>query len=106
MPAGASGMGDILSLSRKFERALRNQTGANFTLEELVALADVGTLDAIQKVKNEELVAKCRAKIPRTSSEITGSTNGGTENRRMSGKSPITTSGDGKSYIAALTAGA
>ena len=98
-------MGDALTAAKKFKRALRNETGAKFKLEELRAFADAGVLDIIQRIEAEELKAGWLAKPLPTSSETGGSTSDGTGGRRTSGRSPAMTPALDRSAIAALVAG-
>jgi len=85
----------------KYRRALRNQTGANFTLDQLREMARHGVLELLARLEAEYL---CHEKTPLTSSETTGSTNVGTVKPLALGKSLTPTNGG--SYIAALTANA
>ena len=98
-------MGDILSLARKLERAMRNRTGFNVTLDELDAMIEEDAIDGIYAAKLRKLKALCPAKIENTSSEITGSPSvamaspGSTRSHHTSPEAA-------KSYIAALSASA
>lgn len=48
-------MSHIANVARKFRRALRNDTGVHFSLEELRALAELGALDLVTSAENREL---------------------------------------------------
>ena len=94
--------GDILTLARKLERAMRNRTGFSITLDELDAMIEEDAVDGIYAAKLRRLKALCPAKQAPTSSAITGSTSAGTGSRRMSGRSPDTRKPLDLSSIAAL----
>lgn len=47
----------LAKVAWKFRRALRNETGATFTHEELVAFAHAGALELATRAENEELLA-------------------------------------------------
>jgi integrase len=70
----------VAEITRKHRRAMRNGTGATFSIEQLKALAAIGVLDHIARVEVEEL---CPAKTPHTSSAIGGSTSAATESRQI-----------------------
>lgn len=93
-------MGDVLTLAKKMERALRNGTGFNVTVDEMLAMSEIGVLDAVHTAKLRELQARCPAKPALTSSETGGSTSAGTANLRSGKLPPIEA---GRSYIAALS---
>ena len=92
----------VQSIASKYRRALRNGTGASFTLEQLKELAGHGVLELIARIEAEEL---CPAKTARSSSENIGSTSAGTENRPTSGKSRPTPASRGPLSIEALSEG-
>lgn len=92
----------LQSIASKYRRALRNRTGATFTLDQLQELADHGVLALIVKMEAEEL---CPATRHPSSSEITGSTSVETGSRRTSGKSQPTPASRGPLSIAALSEG-
>ena len=71
-------MGDILSLAKKLERAMRNGTGFNVTSDEVSALIEDDIVDAVYAAKLKRLKARCPGKLANTSSEIIGSTSGAT----------------------------
>jgi hypothetical protein len=56
-------MGDVLSLAKKMERALRNGTGFNVSSEEMAVLAGLGVIQTVTQRKIEELQARCPVKI-------------------------------------------
>lgn len=89
----------VQSIAAKYRRALRNGTGAKFTLDQLQELAGHGVLELIAQIEAQEL---CPAKPAPILSAITGSTSAGTANLPVSGKSPERPKD--QSYIAALTA--
>lgn len=99
-------MGDILSLSKKMERAMRNGTGFKVTDEELHAMMDSGAIEVIHSAKLKELQARCPAIMTRTSSANGGSTKGVTANPPTSGKPLDMTPELARSYIAQQSAGA
>ncbi len=84
------------SIASKWRRALRNETGATFTLEQLRELTAYGALNLVVSREIEEL---CPAKIHPTGETHTGSTDAAMENRR-SGRLPGRS--EGQSYIEAL----
>jgi hypothetical protein len=61
-------------LANKFRRAIRNGQGSRFTADELQTLAEMGTLDLIQRAESEELLSKCQERTARSSMANTGST--------------------------------
>lgn len=95
-------MGDILSLARKLERAMRNRTGFMVTLDELDAMVEDDCVDGIYAAKLRKLKALCPAKQAPTSSENSGSTSGAMARLPKSGRSPPIGPEAAKSYIAAL----
>ena len=99
-------MGDVLSLAKKMERALRNGTGFNVSSDEIGVLAELGIFQTVTQKKIEELQARCPVKIAPTSSETSGSTNDATANHLMSGRPLPTGKEVARSYISALSAGA
>lgn len=46
------------AIAAKFRRALRNETGASFTLDQLRELAEAGFLNHLAQLESEELCAK------------------------------------------------
>ena len=97
-------MGKISDIAKKYRRALRNETGTKFTLEELRAMVDIGTLDQIIQAEAEEIKGSWARTHRLTSSETIGSTSAGTVVPPMSGKLPDTTPRQDRTYIAALSA--
>lgn len=85
------------SIAKKFRRALRNQTGATFTLEQLERMAEAGILNYIAQLESDEL---CPSKNPNSSIMDSGSTSGGTGRRPISGRS--LDASEAQSFIAAL----
>jgi hypothetical protein len=98
-------MGDVLTLAKKMERALRNGTGFNVTLDEMLAMSEIGVIDTVHAAKLRELQARCPAKANIPTATI-GSTNGETASPPTSGKSPHIDPTAARSFIAALSAGA
>jgi hypothetical protein len=92
----------VASFARKYRRALRNETGVRFTLDELRAFAEAGGLDLAAREENKELQSSWAAKHRPGSTEITGSTGGETAKPRTLGKSPPIPADRAQSYIAAL----
>jgi hypothetical protein len=84
-------------IAKKFRRALRNQTGATFTLEQLQHMAEAGILKYLAELESDEL---CPSKNPNSSITDTGSTSGGTAKPRTSGRS--LDESEARSFIAAL----
>ena len=97
-------MGAISNIAKKYRRALRNETGAKFTLDELRALVDIGTLDTIIQAEAEEIKGSWARTHHLTSSATTGSTSAATVAAPISGKSPDMTPRQDRTYIAALSA--
>jgi hypothetical protein len=95
-------MGDILSLTKKIDRAMMNRTGFAVTREELDAMIEDDLVDAFYAAKLRKLKTLCPAKQARSSSETYGSTSVETASRRSSGRSPDTTAHLDLSSIAAL----
>lgn len=85
------------SIAGKFRRALRNQTGATFTLEQLEHMAEAGILKYLAELESDEL---CPSKNPTSSITDTGSTSAGTVRPRTSGRS--LDESEAQSFIAAL----
>lgn len=54
------------AIASKFRRALRNGTGASFTLDQLHLMADAGILNQLAQLEADEL--RSQHKVPRTSS--------------------------------------
>src|SRR3546814_5277711 len=77
------GRDDCSSIShrQKCRRALRNETGIKFTLDELRALVDIGSYDLIMQAEAEEIRQTWQKTPPRSLSGNTGSTKGGTAKR-------------------------
>jgi hypothetical protein len=94
-------VGDILSLAKKLERAMRNGTGFNVTPEEVSALVQDDIVDVVYAAKLRRLKEQCPARIAPTSSENTGSTRGGTASRPAGRSQPTSPEAD-RSYIARL----
>ena len=84
----------------KFRRALRNETGATLTRDQILELAHLGVFNMLAEKEVEEL---CPETAAPSSSETTGSTSGGTANRPMSGRLPPRAAAP--LSIAALSAG-
>lgn len=95
-------MGDILSLSKKLERARRNGTGFQVSADEVDTIFENEIADAVFAAKLRKLKSECHAKPARTSSEISGSINGETELHPTLGKSHGTRPVLDRSSIAAL----
>src|SRR3546814_14031783 len=68
----------VSAIAKKCRRALRNETGIKFTLDELRALVDIGSYDLIMQAEAEEIRQTWQKTPPRSLSGNTGSTNGGT----------------------------
>jgi hypothetical protein len=95
---------EIGNVARKYRRALRNETGVHFTLDELRAFAERGALDIATQAENEELT-KCNARPSLTPLATTGSPSAGTVSRRTSGSLPPIPRGQDRSFIEALGLG-
>jgi hypothetical protein len=67
-------MGDIFSLAKKLERAVRNGSGCSVSADEMRLLVDGGIFGQIHALKVKELEATCLGRAAPTSSETTGST--------------------------------
>src|SRR3546814_9066505 len=78
----------VSAIAKKCRRALRNETGIKFTLDELRALVDIGSYDLIMQAEAEEIRRTWQKTPPRSLSGNTGSTKGGTAKPEMSGKLP------------------
>src|SRR3546814_19044469 len=78
----------VSAIAKKCRRALRNETGIKFTLDELRALVDIGSYDLIMQAEAEEIRQTWQKTPPRSLSGNTGSTKGGTAKPEMSGKLP------------------
>lgn len=99
-------MGDILTLAKKLERAMRNQTGFTVSADEVTdVIASSPILDAIYAEKLKELKLQCLAKQAPSNMADTGSTSGGTAPPPISGRSPTTTRKRAPLSIAALSEG-
>lgn len=85
------------NIAQKFRRALRNETGATFTHEQLREMARCGVLHLIAKIETEEL---CPETTAHTEGVNTGSRSAGMDGQRGSGKSLDMNAG--RSFIAAL----
>lgn len=94
----------ISDIAKKYRRALRNETGTKFTLEELQALVDIGSYDLIMRAEAEE-IATWRKKTPLTQSGNIGSTSEGMAAPGISGRSLDIPQSIGQSYIEALSNG-
>lgn len=46
------------AIASKFRRALRNGTGASFTLEQLRLMADAGILNQLAQLEADELISR------------------------------------------------
>lgn len=84
------------SIASKFRRALRNDTGATFTNEQLRELGRLGVLRMLAEIEAQEL---CHEKTAPIAETLTGSTNAAM-NAHRTGRS-LGQSG-GRSYIEAL----
>lgn len=85
------------SIASKFRRALRNKTGATFTLDQLKQLAEVGVLNHLAQLESEELCAT------NLNTAAAGSPTAETEKRQASTRSLGVT--EGQSFIEALGRG-
>jgi hypothetical protein len=94
-------MGDILSLAKKLERAMRNRTGFNVTLDELDAMVEDDVVDGIYAAKLKRLKSQCHAKPALTLSETSGSTSVGMGSRPSGRSQPISPEA-ANTYISAL----
>ena len=90
------------SIAQKFRRALRNQTGATISVEQIQQLAEFGILDILAKIENQEL---WQPRIAPTPLATIGSPSGETENRPMSGKLAAIPRSRAPLSIEALSAG-
>lgn len=97
-------MGDILTLAKKFERAMRNGTGFQITSDEVIAAVEDDVLDAIHAAKLKRLKQQCLGNPVITQSEIIGLASDVTESQRL-GRSPDTPPVHGPTYIARLGLG-
>src|SRR3546814_5289918 len=73
----------VSAIAKKCRRALRNETGIKFTLDELRALVDIGSYDLIMQAEAEEIRQTWQKTPPRSLSGNTGSTKGGTAKPEM-----------------------
>src|SRR3546814_7150577 len=89
----------VSAIAKKCRRALRNETGIKFTLDELRALVDIGSYDLIMQAEAEEIRQTWQKKPPRSLSGNTGTTNGGTAKPELSGTLPYIPPSLGPSYI-------
>src|SRR3546814_17955095 len=78
----------VSDIAKKCRRALRNETGIKFTLDELRALVDIGSYDLIMQAEAEEIRQTWQKTSPRSVSGNIGSTKGGTAKPEMSGQLP------------------
>lgn len=76
------------AIASKFRRALRNGTGASFTLDQLYLMADAGILNQLAQLEADELRSKrheqrrlaavrngdCRTDLPDAASELVNAT--------------------------------
>ena len=92
----------VQNIAAKYRRALRNQTGATFSLEQLEELAGYGVLELIARIEAQEL---CPAKIAPALSEATGSISVVMERPRQSGRLPATPKSRAPLSIEALSHG-
>lgn len=88
------------AINSKLRRALRNETGATLTNQQIRELAGLGVLNMLA---DKELNELCPETAAPSSLATTGSTSGGTANRLTSGKSPPRAAAH--ISIAALSAG-
>src|SRR3546814_17712305 len=95
----------VSAIAKKCRRALRNETGIKFTLDELRALVDIGSYDLIMQAEAAELRQTWQNTPPRSLSGHTGSTKAGTAKPEMYGKLPDLPPSPGHSYIAELSGG-
>lgn len=96
-------MSHMSAVARKYRRALRNETGVHFTVDELRAFAAWGALEIASRAENQELT-KC-ADPANTPLATSGSTSGGTANPPTSGKSAAIPKHLGPQFIEALGLG-
>ncbi|MCW1431351.1 hypothetical protein [Novosphingobium sp. JCM 18896] len=89
------------TIASKFRRALRNGTGATFTLEQMQELAGFGVLKMLATKEADELCPE----NPSSASEIIGSPSAETGSRRTSGRLHPTPTSRGPLSIEALSAG-
>jgi hypothetical protein len=87
------------AIATKFRRALRNGTGASFTIEQLKELIGHGVLELIAQIEVQEL---CHTKPAHTLSKTVGLISGVTVRRPTSGKLPRPA--NDQSFIVAPTA--
>src|SRR3546814_19961026 len=73
----------VSAIAKKCRRALRNETGIKFTLDELRALVDIGSYDLIMQAEAEEIRQTWQKTPHRSLSGNTGSTTGGTAKPEM-----------------------
>ena len=95
-------MGAMSSVARKYRRALRNETGVHFSLDELRVFAEWGALEIAARAENEEL---CPVRNMNTQLATFGSQKGETANRPTSGKSQPIPKSLGPTFIEALGLG-
>src|SRR3546814_9861294 len=62
----------VSAIAKKCRRALRNETGIKFTLDELRALVDIGSYDSIMQAEAEEIRQTWQKTPPRSLSGNTG----------------------------------
>src|SRR3546814_16904580 len=95
----------VSAIAKKCRRALRNETGIKFTLDELRALVDIGSYDLMMQAEAEE-IRKTWQKTPhRAWSGNTGSPKGGTAKPEMAGKLPAIPPSSGPTYIEKVSGG-
>ena len=97
-------MGDILSLSKKLERAMRNGTGFQITQDEVAAMIEGDVVDAVMTAKLRKLKALCPG-TANTLSANTGSMSDGMENPPASSRFVATPKQLAPSFIKALGVG-
>lgn len=85
------------SIANKFRRALRNRTGATFSLDQLRQLAEAGVLKHLAELESEELCAT------HLNTADAGSPTDETERRQASTRS--LDANEAQSFIAALGRG-
>src|SRR3546814_3720967 len=56
----------VSAIAKKCRRALRNETGIKFTLDELRALVDIGSYDLIMQAEAEEIRQTWQKTPPRS----------------------------------------
>src|SRR3546814_11854559 len=95
----------VPAIAKKCRRALRNETGIKFTLDELRALVDIGSYDLIMQAEEEEIRQTWQKTPPRSLPGHTGSTKGGTAKPEMSRKLPDLPTAHGPIYFQSINRG-